>query len=171
MGRAYPIAPAGTSAAARSVLSGVLEHIPDVDADPDYGHGALARTIRYKSIVGVPMVRDGVPIGSIAVARVEAGPFPDRQLELLKTFADQAVIAVENVRLFKELEVKNRDLTETLEQQTATGEILRVISSSPTDVQPVFDTIAVRRAQALRRQVQRGDALRRPPHRLAATTA
>jgi two-component system, NtrC family, sensor kinase len=106
--RTYPIAPARTSAAARCVLSCALEHIPDVDADPDYGHGALARTIRYKSIVGVPMVRDGVPIGAIAVARVEAGPFPNRQLALLKTFADQAVIAIENVRLFTELEAKNR---------------------------------------------------------------
>ena len=141
--RAYPMAPGRASAAARSVLSGVVQHIPDVDADPDYGHGAVARTVNFQSIVGVPMLRDGVPIGSIAVARVEAGPFPDRQLALLQTFADQAVIAIENVRLFTELEAKNRDLTETLEQQTATGEILRVISSSPTDVQPVFDTIAV----------------------------
>jgi GAF domain-containing protein len=89
----------------------------------------------------VPILREGHAVGTINVHRTEAGPFPERQIALLKTFADQAVIAIENVRLFKELEARNRDLTETLEQQTATGEILRVISSSPTDVQPVFDTI------------------------------
>src|SRR5260370_11353745 len=88
------------------------------------------------------MLRDGKPIGAIVITRSEAGPFANGHVELLKTFADQAVIALENVRLFKALESRNRELTETLEQQTATSEILRVISSTPTDVQPVFDTIA-----------------------------
>src|SRR5262249_39688858 len=80
-------------------------------------------------------------IGAITVGREAARPFSDAQIELLRTFADQAVIAIENVRLFKELEARNRDLTEALERQTATSDILQIISSSPTDIQPVFDAI------------------------------
>ena len=95
-----------------------------------------------RTVLVAPLMREDVPIGTVLIRRTEVRPFTEKQIALLKTFADQAVIAIENVRLFKELQQRNRDLTEALEQQTATSEILRVISSSPTDVQPVFDTIA-----------------------------
>mgnify|MGYP003693625295 CR=1 FL=1 len=104
----------------------------------------------FAASLAVPLLRDGHADRRDRRRADPAGAFPDRQVALLETFADQAVIAIENVRLFTELEARNRDLTEALEQQTATSEILRVISQSPTDVQPVFDTIAAVGAEALR---------------------
>src|SRR5262245_36661497 len=128
-----------------------LFHLADIPNNPE----ATAEQIEYARLAGyrtrlmVPMLRGPDVLGVIAVTREEASPFSDQQVELLKTFADQAVIAIENVRLFKELEARNRDLTDALDQQTATSEILRVISSSPTDIQPVLDAVVSSAARLL----------------------
>ena len=132
--RAYPQPPSPKSVAARAILEQSVVQIPDVYADPDYALGELAAVCGYRSGIGIPILRDGVPVGSIAIARAEAGLFPNRQVELLKTFADQAVIAIENARLFNETK-------EALEQQTATSEVLKLISSSPGELEPVFEAM------------------------------
>jgi two-component system, NtrC family, sensor kinase len=125
--------------AGRAVLDRQTIQVADLQAETEeFPEGsAIARERGYHTHLSVPLLREGVAIGTITLRRIEVQPFTDSQIALLQTFADQAVIAIENVRLFNETK-------EALEQQTATSEILRVISGSPTDVQPVFDAIAER---------------------------
>ncbi len=134
MQAAFPMKPGQDSISARAVATGAPAQIPDVMADPDYAQKDAATRAGFRSNLAVPMLRDGEVVGSIVVCREQVGEFPLRQVGLLQTFADQAVIAIENVRLFNETK-------EALEQQTAIAEILRVISSSPTDTQPIFVAI------------------------------
>jgi hypothetical protein len=129
----------------RAVIDARTVHVEDLaaaaaEAEFPLGH-AIARRYGHRTALAMPLLREGVPIGALFLRRHEVRLFSDKEMALLRTFADQAVIAIENVRLFKELQARNRDLIESLDRQTATGKILRVISSSPTDVQPVFDTI------------------------------
>jgi len=144
----WPRRPETNQLVGSTILQGSVLHVHDVAAEPRYVLAAANRqAIGIRTFVGVPMLRDGQPIGVIGLYRDEVAPFSDRQIGLVKTFASQAVIAIENVRLFKELEERNRALNESLEQQTATGAILSVISRSPTDTRPVFEAMATSAAR------------------------
>src|SRR5262249_7352576 len=131
--KTYPKRPDRSMAAGRAILDGRITHVPDLLADRAYAH-ELALAGNWRASLAVPMLCDGKPVGAIAVAKAEATPFSERQIQLLSTFADQAVIAIENVRLFNETR-------EALEQQTATSEVLQVISRSPGELQPVFNVM------------------------------
>ena len=133
----------------RAMNKAITVHVPDMAEAHARGEFLDSRAFAagQRSLLAVPLMREGTAIGAIVMRRLEVSPFSDKQIKLLETFAAQAVIAIENVRLFSELQARNADVTEALEQQTATAEILRIISTTPTDVTPVLEAVTSRAAQ------------------------
>src|SRR5262249_7165473 len=141
----FPMPPSHRSAAARAVLTQSVVHIPDVRDDPEY---AIATQVgaAFRSNIAVPMLQKGKAIGAVAVGRPVPGPFSERQISLLQAFAAQAVIAIENVRLFNELRARTAELTRSVAQLTALGDVSRAVSST-LDVETVLQTIVMRANQ------------------------
>src|SRR5262249_36668168 len=143
--RAYikrnPIPPGRGTLVGRTALTAITVHMPDCLADPEYKWFESQKIGKFRTMLGVPLLREGSPIGVLALTRSQVQPFSDREIGLVTTFADQAVIAIENVRLFDEVQARTHELSEALEQQTATSEVRRVIASSPVELDAVFDTI------------------------------
>jgi GAF domain-containing protein/HAMP domain-containing protein len=137
----HTLTPGRGSIVGRTALERKTIHVPDCLADPEYTAIEYQNVGQHRSALGVPLLREGVPVGVIVLMRTTVNPFTDKQIELVTTFADQAVIAIENVRLFEEVQARTTDLQESLEQQTATSEVLQVISSTPGDLEPVFKSM------------------------------
>jgi len=137
---AYPRRLTDSGLEVRAIRERMTVHVADVLADPSSIH-EIDKLSGFRAQLSVPMLKAGDAIGAVSVVRPEPGLFSDQQVKILETFAAQAVIAIENVRLFHELQVRNAELTESLEQQTATGEILQVIARSPTDLHPVMEAV------------------------------
>ena len=139
--RDHPIKMGRGTIVGRTVVENRVVHVPDVEADPEFTFLEATRIAPIRTMLGVPLLRQGAPIGVIALQRKTVRPFTEKHIELAMTFADQAVIAIENVRLFDEVQARTDDLSEALEQQTATSEVLSVISSSPGELEPVFQAM------------------------------
>ena len=137
----YSTKPYRGSLFGRAILEGRAIHIPDVLDDSEYDRHQVQKYISVRAGLAIPLMREGVPIGVLGLTRLEPRPFTDKQIDLITTFADQAVIAIENVRLFDEVKARTRELSESLEQQTATSEVLKIISSSPGELEPVFNAM------------------------------
>jgi len=138
---ATPLRAGRGSLAERVLAEGHAVHIPDALADPEYHFGEGQKAAGFRAMLGVPLLRGGMTIGVIILTRSQPRPFTEKQIELVTTFADQAVIAIENARLFEAEQQRTHELTESLEQQTATSDVLRVISSSTGDLAPVFEAM------------------------------
>jgi len=137
----HPRLPDRGSVTGRTALEGKVIHIPDVLADPEYTWHEARQLGGYRTVLGVPLLREGSPGGVIIVARTAVQPFTTKQIELVTTFADQAVIAIENVRLFDEVQARTQELSESLQQQTATADVLKLISRSTFNLESVLNTL------------------------------
>src|SRR4029453_390198 len=137
----HPIPPGRESLVGRTAIERTTVHMPDCLADPEYARLDYQKIGGHRTMLGVPLLRDGVAIAVIDLLRNIVKPFTDRQIELVTTFADQALIAIENVRLFDEVQARTEELSESLQQQTATADVFKVISRSTFDLKSVLQTL------------------------------